>query len=344
MKTYTRRITAMTLVAGFWMLQGGLISVAQADDASIAIDNLVAGYGRQMTGTNNNQLFAPSASVNFATAYGQVQINLTNNASTMLIPLMPDANGNLSQNATGQDLGQTAIQTLLTASPTTIGNYQQALNNALATAPSVNGLFSGFGGNASQVPFDTNATLPNYDIKSLINPLGYANQATVQTALNYIQFMAQPSFNANIEKLRGYNSPNFLPYIMTLRSYVAMQSIGLANFYKSFSDRVRITGLGGQAGISNSSNAPASVLEVEDYAAKKRVADSNWYKAMETATPATIERETLYVLAEMRLEMYKNRLALERLILTNSAILMQLNTPGATSPLMQLQGKVQPSQ
>jgi hypothetical protein len=313
---------------------GSLISTAKADDASIAVDNLVAGYGRQMTGTNNNQLFAPSNSVVFASTYGQVQINLTSPGSTMLIPLTPDSNGNVAMDATGPDLGQTAIKTLLTASKITIANYQQALNSALTSSPTPS-------------PSDFEKNLGVYDIKSLLAPLGYTDQATAQKALLYIQFLAQPTFNADIATLRGYNSNNFLAYIMALRSYVATQSIGISNLYKSYSDRVRITGLGNRAGMKTG-NTPvpdASVLEVEDYAAKKRVTDPNWYKAMETATPATIEREMLYVLAEMRLELYKNRLALERLILTNSAMQMQLttlNSVGAASPttLPQLKSQV----
>jgi hypothetical protein len=324
----------LTIVLASFLIIGGFISPAKADEASIAVDNLVGGYGRQMTGKGANQLLAPSPSIDFAIGYGQTQNKLTNNNSTTRIPLAPETNGSQSPDATGQDLGQTAVMDLLSSSGTKTASYQQALNSSLYPQ-SVRSLFSSFGGGAT-IYTDTTDTVKNYDVKSLLGPVGYADQNAAQTAMNYVKFLAQPAFNADIGTLRSYNSSNFLPYLMAMRSYAAAQSIGISNFYKSFSDRVRLTGLGKQARMSNDNNAPASVLEVEEFAAKKRVTDPEWYKAMETATPATIERETLYVLAEMRLEMYKNRLALERLILTNSAILMQLNTAEAMSQTLPL--------
>ena len=326
----------MTIVmTALFLVQGIFISfAARADAASIAVDNLVGGYGRQMTGTSNNQMLAPSPSAPFATQYGQVQNSLKNTNSTMLTPVSPDAEGRQTINPSGTDLGQTAITSLLTSSGSKNLTYQQTLNKALYP-PSISGLF----GAAAAVYTDTAATLPNYDIKSLLSPIGYQNQQAAQTALNYIQLLAQPSISANIDTLRGYNSNNFLPYIMAVRGYVAMQSIGINNLYQSFADRVPMKDLGKTAGMPNNN---ASALEVEDFAAKKRVTNSDWYKAMETATPATIQRETLYVLAEMRLEMYKNCLALERLILTNSALLLQTNTSSVTMPLQQLQSRVTP--
>ena len=50
----------------------------------------------------------------------------------------------------------------------------------------------------------------------------------------------------------------------------------------------------------------------------------NWYSEMETAKPLSVNREMLYVLAEMRLEMYRQRLIEERLLATVSIMQMQM--------------------
>ncbi len=44
----------------------------------------------------------------------------------------------------------------------------------------------------------------------------------------------------------------------------------------------------------------ASPAEIADFAATRRANDPNWYNTMTAAPPATIERETLYVLVELQ--------------------------------------------
>ncbi|MFU8797229.1 MAG: hypothetical protein ACNA7Y_00770 [Gammaproteobacteria bacterium] len=328
-------------------------STTQANmSVTAAINNLISGYGSKMTGTERNMLYAQSPSVGFVSVYGPGQSLLTNQNSTIRIALLPDSTGTIPASPTGADLGREAVHTILTASSTTTPKLQAALNNTLCGQPAASAS-SWFGSlvnphtganNCSYV--DITTTGNNFDAKSLLGPLGYATATDAQTAANYIQFVApslsQP-FSADITTLNNYNSPNFPSYMMALRSYTAAQSAALSTLYKSYADRVRIAGLGGQAGISSDSNAPASVLEVEDYGAKKRTTNKDWYAAMEKATPATVEREILYVLAEMRLEQYKTRLALERLNFTNALLLMQASAwTSGTFALPQLKNSVNP--
>jgi hypothetical protein len=368
------------MLLGSLIIQGSLMSVARADASILplvggdtgssslvaAIDNLVAGYGEKMT---ESMLYAPSPSAAYSMAYGQGQdilINKNNNY-TIRIPQMPGNDGTVSATTSSSGLNQTAIQSLLTASSSTIGTLQQTLNNAVCAsanaASSGGGLFGSMGASVSSALniggggscgyADTAATFQNYDSNSLLGPVGYPSQASAQIALNYIQYaagLAQP-YSADLAQLQAYNSNNFLPYLTAVRSLNAAQSVGINNLYQIYADRVRIAGLGGKAGLSSDPNAPASVTEVEQYSASRRVTSMDsanskgWYTQMETASPATIEREMLYILAEMRLEMYKNRQALERLIAVNSVMQLQmtnLSSASGLSALPQLKMQVMP--
>jgi|GEM_PF-2277621 len=125
---------------------------------------------------------------------------------------------------------------------------------------------------------------------------------------------------------------SLLFYLVNLRQYVAEQSVGLGNMGYILNERKPIENLAVKAGLPDSDKNPnASPAQIDEYMAKKRAANSNWYFAMETAAPTTITRETLYVLAEMRYEMYRNRQLQERILATLSAIqLHQLQPNGIT--------------
>ncbi len=347
-----------------------IVAATKAGSNSVvaAIDNLVAGYGEKMT---SSMLYAPSPSAAYGVGYGQGQNILINNNYTIRIPQMPSNDGTVSATASGSGLDKTAIQNLLTASSTTIGSLQQTLNNAVcasantaasSSAGTGGGLFGSIGssigaalniGGVSCGYVDTVATFQNYDSNSLLGPAGYPSQASAQVALNYIQFasgLAQP-FSADLAQLQTYNSNNFLPYLTAVRSLNAAQSVGINNLYQIYADRVRIAGLGGKVGLSSDPNASASVTEVDQFSASRRVTSMDsantrsWYAQMETASPATIEREMLYILAEMRLEMYKNRQALERLIAVTSVMQLQmtnLSSASGLSGLPQLKMQVMP--
>lgn len=115
-----------------------------------------------------------------------------------------------------------------------------------------------------------------------------------------------------------------LYYLVNLRQYVAQQSLGISNLNYVLNERKPIQNLAVKAGLPDRDKNPnASPAQIDEYMAKKRATNSNWYLSMETAAPATVARETLYVLAEMRYEMYRNRLLQERILATLAA--MQLN-------------------
>lgn len=98
-------------------------------------------------------------------------------------------------------------------------------------------------------------------------------------------------------------------YVVKLRNYAALSSISFSNFSHMLARRIK-----------NSSADPAkSQLELEHQLATRRL-NSDWYDKMETASPAVVQREMLYLLAEINYQMYKGGLERERILATLSAM------------------------
>lgn len=141
---------------------------------------------------------------------------------------------------------------------------------------------------------------------------------------------------SQINDLRS--TPAVMNYLTELRSYATVQSVGISNLYHLYAERIIQTGLGKKLQIRKPSTVSAdgkvvpgaviddvSPLQVDEYLAKRRIDDPGWYKDIETTTsPLTLSREMLYLLAEIRLEMYKNRMETERMLVALSAL--QLNS------------------
>jgi hypothetical protein len=133
------------------------------------------------------------------------------------------------------------------------------------------------------------------------------------------------------------NSSTVQNYLAELRAYTAAQSVGLDNFYHLYAERIIQTGLGKTLNVHKFSAVSAqgqttpgepvpdvSPLQAEEYLATRRVYDPEWYKNMESATsPLTLARETLYTLAEIRLELFRARLENERVLAAISATQLQ---------------------
>jgi hypothetical protein len=133
-------------------------------------------------------------------------------------------------------------------------------------------------------------------------------------------------------------------YLAELRSYAAAQSVGINNLYHLYAERIIQQGLGKTLNIHKASTVDAtgkvvpgevipdvSPLQAEEYLAKRRVHDPAWYKDMESATsPLTLARETLYVLAEIRLELFRLRMDNERLLTTMATMQLQSLKSGKT--------------
>lgn len=190
------------------------------------------------------------------------------------------------------------------------------------------------------------------NFNTLLSPSGYviptkaymptgitasAPEPTKTPASLYIQYLSQgSSLPKNLLDLQGAsqsklqslrNNPNFMQYVVGIRSYVANQSLGMSNLYAIYNRHKPDPDLGGKIGLHNQS---LSIADAEDYLAKRRIADKQWFKNMEAASPVTVLREILYVLAEIRYEMHQSRNDSERMLATLTALELQSLTQRQT--------------
>lgn len=155
---------------------------------------------------------------------------------------------------------------------------------------------------------------------------------------NLPSFSSLKSKNVSEDQINSFRqSPAVQQYLAELRAYTAAQSVGLNNFFHLYAQRIIQKDLGKKLNVHEFSTvdekgnitpgqpiADVSPLQAEEYLAKRRVYDPAWYKDMESATsPMTLSRESLYILAEIRLELFKARMENQRLLATISTLQLQ---------------------
>lgn len=150
-------------------------------------------------------------------------------------------------------------------------------------------------------------------------PTRKAAFAYLQYATNLSQPFGIELNNEQRQKLEGTFAGN--NYKVALRSMIAARSLALNNLIGMYAKRLPIEGSGKEAGMPDQINASAA--EVQHYIATRRATDKGWYASMSAATPATIARETLFVLVEIQREIYELRQDNERILATLS--IMDLN-------------------
>lgn len=138
------------------------------------------------------------------------------------------------------------------------------------------------------------------------------------------------------------NSKAYKTYQLATRSAMAGRSIALSNLNKIMAERSPIEttkenntlaaistaiGITPSTVINPQTHAKvyvyASPLEISNYIANHRTDSQQWYQRMAKASPATVQRETLYVMAEMESMMQRQHLDSERMIATLSAMQLQ---------------------
>ena len=197
---------------------------------------------------------------------------------------------------------------------------------------------------AKSVPIEGNPNLDNpaaetnsVSVDSIINTTSLQDN-TAQQARNFVSFITnlsepfqQPHTPDEVRERLG-SDQEMQEFVANLGSFASQVSVGLSNFNYLYYERLVLPGLGAQAGIYqfNSDGSQkevikdASPLQVDEFMAKRRIADPNWYTYIAQAPPATIQREMATILAEIRYELYKRRLLRERQIATHSAMQLSL--------------------
>lgn len=184
----------------------------------------------------------------------------------------------------------------------------------------------------------------NIDLNSLIGPLVYTkddNNDTQKTAQNFIEAMGSinnPYPIVDLVALGASKSPavdattlattnnDVIKYLNDLRTYGAAQAIALSNFYQMYAARVPTNLKDKNPDLYKSLEAiklpNASEMQVENYMATRRLSDPGWVGSLAEDTPAALLRQIAILLAENLALSYKNHLATERLIATNSALVL----------------------
>lgn len=156
------------------------------------------------------------------------------------------------------------------------------------------------------------------DINSLLGPLIYApTQASQEggppsprqdvVALDFIKFITAQSIPVQIKNpISSGDKEKQNLYIARLRNYASHQSIDLSNYYQMLARRIKQQATG------------KSQLQMEQEMTSRRL-NSDWHDKMEEASPVVIQREILYLLAEINYQLYLTRVDQERLLATVTA-------------------------
>lgn len=189
--------------------------------------------------------------------------------------------------------------------------------------------------NDAQVPVQ----VPNFLIGSILNKSGFrtgTNEANyAQNFINVLIDLDNTPKNLKFIAFSSLTNPQ-ANYLTALGSFIAAQSVALNNLYDMFAKRMVVSGLGRNVGMVRlyptdendqgpigAAIADASPMQVDEYMANRRIMNPKWYADMETAPHATVSRETLYVLAEIRQEMFQQRMMMEKMTANIAAFQLQ---------------------
>jgi intracellular multiplication protein IcmX len=233
-----------------------------------------------------------------------------------------------------------------------IGNLPPALPNQSSLPPFYSykynqPLISQLNSNSLIAPLlmDTSASQSGQDS-------GLKAQSQAQQALNFIRYASAQVTPPSLPKLtaytelwnqakaqpgsQGYNevqqkqaAATLSSYFNNLRVYAAQTSVGVSNLYYILSKRLPQN----MSGDQNNPNVTSQALN-EFNMATRRLFDptasntpgqpnQQWIKQINDASPATVQKEIAVLLAEINYQMYLDRQIQERILLTNSIMLLQ---------------------
>lgn len=194
---------------------------------------------------------------------------------------------------------------------------------------------------------------------------GLVAQNQAQQAANFIRYVSGSVTPLQMPNLKTYDtlygqatpaSPTATPtvqqiqaqatlgkYFTTLRTYAAQNSVGLSNLYFIMAKRL-------PQNQSASGQTPSSQALSEFNMATWRLfnsdmsANNQWISQINNSSTATVEKEIATLLAEISYQMYLDRQLQERILLTNSIILMQNTRTAQPDATFSSTAASQPSQ
>lgn len=236
-----------------------------------------------------------------------------------------------------------------------ISNRQQLLTNLTTNVPASDTLYLDSVSDPLAAASNVGKPTDNYDnyfnFDSLFAPTEYS--ASEQQAAKYYLTYATGLYQSltsdiNFSKLKSnlnnlsldqraaalrnfVTDPVYQQYQLNVRSNMAAKSIALSNLNWLLSERTPIKGLGAKVGMPDDprlASGDASPLAVQNYLANQRINNSDWFQQMKTASPATVQREQVLILAEIESQLQRNHLDNERLIAAISMLSLQLSQNG----------------
>ncbi len=184
------------------------------------------------------------------------------------------------------------------------------------------------------------------------NP-GLTAQTQAQQAANFIRYVsgaiapaplpqlsayqdlynkANPVAGSNVTQIQQKQAQSTLNnYLANLRIYAAQSSVGVGNLYYLLSKR-----LPQNQGESNNAILTSQAMSEFNMASWRLFnanmsANKQWINQLNNASPATVEKEIATLLAEINYQMYLDRQIQERILLTNSIMLIQNTRSGQPS-------------
>ncbi len=237
----------------------------------------------------------------------------------------------------------TIIDTLTNPNPaSTVADYAAKLSQQLASVDKSS--------NKSK-----QAAAEAFSITSLLGQAGITKDSqTYKNAQNFIAFVSGQTnpINPLPKNIQAMSNPTteVLAYRNALAAYATSLSVGLNVFNTMLENRVIPSGksklpdttfsdpLKGGANSTLSLNASKNMsqLQLDQYMANRRVGNSQWYKDVDKATPVQLMRENVIILAEIRYEMFQQRLALGQMNATLAASQLGLQQGVARAMLSQM--------
>lgn len=107
-------------------------------------------------------------------------------------------------------------------------------------------------------------------------------------------------------------------YVAKLSTYAAQVSVAYNNLNDMMAKRMTTS-----SGAKNPSSQAQSEYEMATWRLLDSTKKTAWIKQMQTASPSSIQKEQLSLLAEINYQLYLNRQMQERILLTNSILLLQ---------------------
>lgn len=172
----------------------------------------------------------------------------------------------------------------------------------------------------------------NFNFQSLMAPsnLAYSTKDLQNYALNYIHFLsgyATPVSNINLnsysesqlstkQKLAIQNSANYQAYMVQRRGFLSQQSASLTSLYTIYQKRLPITTI--KASDTPLGTDSPSLAQIEQYNATWRTASPTWYTQMATASQTNVEREILFILAELQVQLHQLHVDNEKMLALTS--------------------------